>query len=99
MAAPWYYALLAKKSNIPLEALKKFVTGCIAARGMFYIKPDGEVWPCPFIPISGGNVAKRPAKEIWEAHSSQDSGIGRILRSHARAALTERYAAAAGLGY
>ena len=43
------------------------MTGCISARGMFYIKPDGEVWPCPFLPLSAGNVAKQPAIEIWNS--------------------------------
>ncbi len=65
VAAPWYYAYLASKSRIPIKLIENIVSGCIAARGMFYIKPDGEVWPCPFIPISGGNVAKEPAIKIW----------------------------------
>lgn len=67
IAAPWYYAMLAKKSRIPLMLIKKAVTGCIAARGMFYIKPNGDVWPCPFIPIPAGNVAEKPAIEIWNS--------------------------------
>ena len=65
VAAPWYYAYLAKKSVMSVDTLRSFVTGCIAARGMFYIKPDGEVWPCPFTPVSAGNVSGQPAIEIW----------------------------------
>jgi radical SAM protein with 4Fe4S-binding SPASM domain len=39
--------------------------GCTAGWGLVYIKPDGEVWPCPFVPISGGNVRQRAFGEIW----------------------------------
>ncbi|WP_460126201.1 radical SAM protein [Stetteria hydrogenophila] len=68
IAAPWYYALLAKRArHIPLKVLERAVTGCIAARGMFYIKPNGDVWPCPFIPVTAGNVAEKPAIEIWNS--------------------------------
>ena len=39
--------------------------GCVAGSGLCYIKPDGDVWACPFIPISAGNVRNRPLDEIW----------------------------------
>ncbi len=67
VAAPWYYALLASRTRIPLTLAKRAMVGCIAARGMFYIKPNGDVWPCPFIPVSAGNVAEKPASEIWNS--------------------------------
>lgn len=41
--------------------------GCAAGNGLCYVKPDGEVWPCPFVPVSGGNVRYMPLKEIWES--------------------------------
>ncbi|MCU0852115.1 MAG: radical SAM protein [Thermoplasmata archaeon] len=40
--------------------------GCICGNGMFYIKPNGDVWPCAFVPISGGNLRTTSAAEIWE---------------------------------
>jgi len=39
--------------------------GCSAGRGFVYIKPNGEVWPCPFIEISCGNVRQVPFPIIW----------------------------------
>ena len=30
-----------------------------------YIKPDGEVWPCPFLEISCGNVKDRSFMDIY----------------------------------
>ncbi len=72
VAAPWYYAYLAKRSGLPLKLLERVMTGCIAGRGMFYIKPDGIAWPCPFLPIPAGNVALKPAREIWEGRIFED---------------------------
>jgi len=39
--------------------------GCIAGSGMCYIKAGGEVLPCPFVPLSGGNARDIPLREIW----------------------------------
>jgi len=39
--------------------------GCICGNGMFYIKPNGDVWPCAFVPISGGNLRTMSASELW----------------------------------
>jgi len=41
--------------------------GCAAGNGMCYVKPDGEVWPCPFVPVSGGNIRQTALREIWES--------------------------------
>jgi radical SAM protein with 4Fe4S-binding SPASM domain len=65
VAAPWYYAYLASRSRVPVSFWRRFVTGCIAGRGMFYIKPNGDVWPCAFIPVVAGNVLREPAVKIW----------------------------------
>jgi radical SAM protein with 4Fe4S-binding SPASM domain len=39
--------------------------GCICGNGMFYVKPNGDVWPCAFVPISGGNLRENTPAEIW----------------------------------
>ena len=67
ISLPSYYAYIVAKSGIPPEIARKWITGCTAARGMFYIKPDGEVWPCPFLPVSGGNIVEKTAVEIWNS--------------------------------
>jgi len=41
--------------------------GCICGNGMFYIKPNGDVWPCAFVPVSGGNLRKKSPLEIWSS--------------------------------
>ncbi len=40
--------------------------GCICGNGMFYIKPNGDVWPCAFVPISGGNLKTMTPMDIWD---------------------------------
>jgi radical SAM protein with 4Fe4S-binding SPASM domain len=42
---------------------------------MFYVKPNGDVWPCAFIPISAGNLLVKSALDIW-----RNSPIFRALR-------------------
>jgi radical SAM protein with 4Fe4S-binding SPASM domain len=39
---------------------------CTAGDGSLYINSDGEVWLCPVLPLSLGNVRARPLDRIWE---------------------------------
>jgi radical SAM protein with 4Fe4S-binding SPASM domain len=50
--------------------------GCICGNGMFYIKPNGDVWPCAFVPISGGNLREKTPEQIWN-----DSELFKNLRN------------------
>ncbi|MDD5082989.1 MAG: radical SAM protein [Dehalococcoidales bacterium] len=69
VAGPQYWPFLLKKSGIsagPLFSLAKQVFhGCAAGRGFVYIKPDGQVWPCPFIPVSCGDLHQAAFSDIW----------------------------------
>lgn len=62
VAAPEYWAYVLQSREIRSEKLINFLShffhGCIAGKGMMYIKPNGDVWPCPFLPIRVGNVKK-----------------------------------------
>lgn len=49
--------------------------GCICGNGMFYIKPNGDVWPCAFVPMSGGNLKEVTPADIW-----RDSELFKGLR-------------------
>jgi radical SAM protein with 4Fe4S-binding SPASM domain len=62
---PEYWALLNTKNNKGRKS--DVLRGCICGNGMFYIKPNGDVWPCAFVPISGGNLRTATPREIWEA--------------------------------
>ena len=45
--------------------MRQWIRGCIA--GLYYcrIYPNGDVTPCPYLPINLGNVRQRSFKEIW----------------------------------
>jgi radical SAM protein with 4Fe4S-binding SPASM domain len=64
---PEYWALLNVKNNGGKRS--DVLRGCICGNGMFYIKPNGDVWPCAFVPMSGGNLRTSTPDEIWR-HSS-----------------------------
>jgi len=62
----WAYLLHKRQANYwQLGLAQKVFRGCSAGWGLCYIKPDGEVWPCPFVPVSGGNVRQIPLSQIW----------------------------------
>jgi AdoMet-dependent heme synthase len=65
--SPHYWAYLLKKNGKDGKHgfADKVFRGCAAGWGLCYVKPDGEVWPCPFVPVSGGNVRNTPIGRIW----------------------------------
>jgi radical SAM protein with 4Fe4S-binding SPASM domain len=67
VCSPEYWAWLASKSRGFLSRVirEKAFFGCGAGSGFCYIRFDGEVWPCNFIPLSAGNLLQTPFPEIW----------------------------------
>jgi radical SAM protein with 4Fe4S-binding SPASM domain len=47
--------------------MRQWIRGCIA--GMYYcrIYPNGDVTPCPYLPVKLGNIREKSFKEIWFA--------------------------------
>ncbi len=45
--------------------MRQWIRGCIA--GMYYcrIYPNGDVTPCPYLPVKLGNIREQSFKEIW----------------------------------
>lgn len=45
--------------------MRQWIRGCIA--GMYYcrIYPNGDVTPCPYLPVKLGNITEKSFKEIW----------------------------------
>ncbi|MBI5531884.1 MAG: radical SAM protein [Deltaproteobacteria bacterium] len=68
VAAPQYWAHLLDRDDTTAKPEEPSDTfhGCAAGWGLMYVKPDGHVWPCPFIPISGGSVRDRTLSDIWQ---------------------------------
>jgi radical SAM protein with 4Fe4S-binding SPASM domain len=71
VAGPQYWPLLLESRGItrgwPLRLAELVFHGCAAGRGFVYIKPNGDVWPCPFVPVNCGNVREKRFSEIWSA--------------------------------
>ncbi len=69
VAGPQYWPFLLKRARVsagvPLWFAEKVFHGCAAGRGFVYIKPDGAVWPCPFVEISCGNIREQGFDKIW----------------------------------
>lgn len=40
--------------------------GCPAGRSYLRIGPEGDVTPCPYLPVALGNVRRQPLGEIWQ---------------------------------
>lgn len=45
--------------------MRQWIRGCLA--GMYYCRvyPNGDVTPCPYLPIKLGNIREKPFREIW----------------------------------
>jgi len=69
VAGPQYWPFLLQRAGIRggvrLWLAEQVFHGCSAGRGFVYVKPNGEVWPCPFVELSCGNVRQAPFAEIW----------------------------------
>ena len=83
VAGPQYWPFLLQRAGIVggprLRVAETVFHGCSAGRGFVYIKPNGEVWPCPFIEVSCGNVRQTPFPVIWST-----SRIFKDLRARER---------------
>ena len=67
--APQYYRILAQEGTLQrFQRGSKFATmtkGCLAGTGICFISHTGEVFPCGYLPVSSGNVARTPFADIW----------------------------------
>ena len=70
VAGPQYWAHLMEKSGRNsdrwLKKANNAFYGCTAGRGLVYVKANGEIWPCPFVELSAGNITDSSFKDIWE---------------------------------
>lgn len=71
VAGPQYWPYLLEKKGLnkgwKLKMAGNFFHGCAAGRGFVYIKANGDVWPCPFVELSGGNVRDESFPAIYNS--------------------------------
>ncbi|MEI7591033.1 MAG: radical SAM protein, partial [Deltaproteobacteria bacterium] len=69
VAGPQYWPAMLKSKGIDsgwkLKLSEKLFHGCCAGRSFLYVKSNGEVWACPFLEVSGGNVRDKQLKDIY----------------------------------
>jgi len=69
VAGPQYWPFLmereGKTSARWMKGASRVFHGCAAGRGFVYIKPNGDIWPCPFVEVSAGNVRETDFATIW----------------------------------
>ncbi|HOU57103.1 MAG: radical SAM protein [Syntrophaceae bacterium] len=69
VAGPQYWPFLLEKGGIrgglPLKLAGQVFHGCSAGRGFVYVKANGDVWPCPFVEVSGGNIRGKSFHDIY----------------------------------
>lgn len=69
VAGPQYWPYLLEKNGISdgplLKLAGQLFHGCAAGRGFVYIKANGDVWPCPFVEISAGNIRDLSFDKIY----------------------------------
>jgi radical SAM protein with 4Fe4S-binding SPASM domain len=69
VAGPQYWPYMLEKNGIRdglmLKIAGKVFHGCAAGRGFVYVKANGDVWPCPFVEISAGNVKRNDFNKIY----------------------------------
>lgn len=53
---------IAEQRNIDMG---RYTRGCLAGISYCSIVPNGDVWPCPYLPMKLGNVRETPFSEIW----------------------------------
>ncbi|MCD6305412.1 MAG: radical SAM protein [Deltaproteobacteria bacterium] len=67
VAGPQYWPHLLKRDHLNPKSTARpsLLHGCASGWGLVYVKPNGDVWPCPFVPVRGGNVRERSLGDIW----------------------------------
>jgi radical SAM protein with 4Fe4S-binding SPASM domain len=66
----WPRLIENKRHNIFTKSLGKIAfSGCGAGRGFCYVRFDGQIWPCNFIPLSAGDARQTPFNAIWKNSS------------------------------
>ena len=73
-----HYARSLFESDPDSKFLKSFIGGaggCPAGTQYMGIRPNGDVTPCPYLPLYGGNLKSQNLKEIWD-----DSEVFNMIR-------------------
>jgi putative heme d1 biosynthesis radical SAM protein NirJ2 len=54
---------IAKQRNVPM----RFAKGCLAGSSYCVVLPNGDIQPCPYLPIKAGNVREQGFAAVWQS--------------------------------
>jgi radical SAM protein with 4Fe4S-binding SPASM domain len=57
--------LLAEEADSPLRTYTDGAGGCPAGTHYMGIRPNGDLTPCPYLPVFGGNLKNATVTELW----------------------------------
>lgn len=84
--APHYFRIMkqrsaseGKKITSTSDPMGAMTRGCLAGSGVCFISYKGEVFPCGYLPVLGGNIREKSFREIWD-----NSEIFQILRDETK---------------
>lgn len=79
VAFPEYWPYAARQRHIKnrrlIRLLGRCFGGCQAGRGMTYLKPDGEAWACPFLPVKVASLKETPLREVCRLLAQRRAGL------------------------
>jgi len=61
----WPWLVEHRRFSLSRGIRNQAFSGCGAGSGFSYVRFDGEVWPCNFIPLSAGSVRQQSFADIW----------------------------------
>jgi heme b synthase len=96
--APQYHRIIHQHGNIKDkkgEDLHAFTRGCLGGITFCFISHLGDVQPCGYLEIIGGNIRERPFREIW-AHAEVFQQLRDINRLKGKCGLCEYRAVCGG---
>lgn len=67
VCAPQFVRISSQNSNIRRkDGVHNLEKGCLAGRDYCLISPEGDVYPCPYLPLKIGNVRLTKFSQIWK---------------------------------
>ncbi|MHA2006249.1 MAG: radical SAM protein [Promethearchaeota archaeon] len=61
-----HFKRIAEHLNIPMQ---RYSRGCLSGISYISVIPNGDVWPCPYLPLKLGNIREKKFSEIWKNNS------------------------------
>jgi MoaA/NifB/PqqE/SkfB family radical SAM enzyme len=58
--------------------------GCKVGKYSVSVQPNGDIYPCPFVPVKIGNLREQSIRDIWQAsllRKARDKKLGCMARS------------------